>query len=433
MTISDQNSTQSIEELRSELISNLYLESNSSDLGKTLSRMKLLLNPVFVQPLLDCYRKHKVEDSGIKSSILELLSNFESPQILEFSIQEIKELNSTESIRHFFSILRKHSYYSDEIENQVIKELQDFFQNQNILLYYPIGRDIAYFLNANNRLHTIFSLLWENLINNPNIGDVMTGIILSDLFDSDKDKAIDKILNNFDQKIRGTSLEIAIAKQVKTDHSYEQLRKLLIEKGNVEAKLIVTEGSEDYYKVGGSYPILQFDIEKVETVYEIASIRREINTKVAVKTGEAIFQVDDDILSQAKKVSSESELVNLMIKLRDYISAINTNLVINLTGKEIEKLLPRSLPQDLNKPLNRLVLFINQPSIGIPDRLAEMKKIYRMTTLIGSHQKSDNEKRKILTQLGLLSFYERKQFSKLHLEIIRKYRDSLQRLNWRIA
>lgn len=418
----------SIEELKSELISCIYSASTYEEFSKLVPRLKLVADPIFIKPLIECYEKNKSRNDGNTQLILQLLSDYESFLITRFVKAEVEGLKTNQSIRVFLPILTRNSVYNGQIEKKIIEELKSFFITQNILLYYPVSRDLCDFLAHNNRLKIAFPILWENLIANSDIADTFVGVILDDLFKSDIKRSTQYIGKTFDNKIKGTTLERVIATRVKSsgDPLKNQIKEIIRKNGSIEAKLIIQEDSSQYFEISSFRPFLQFDLDKVATVYKIIVARSQINDKLTstYKTG-AVFQMNEKVIEQTKKIYESADITDLMIKLRDYITLVSPDIQITLGVQKIKEILLNVADGDFLKPLNKIILYLNQLGLRVDSELFGLKKIYRLTTLLGSHQTSKSELRKILTELDLLEIYEKNHLSKFHLEILKKYSDCL--------
>lgn len=422
----DKNSHQTADELRSDLISQLYQYNDSVSLSRIFDRIKLVQSPVFIKPLIDLYYRYKYLSNGVRGAILNCLSDFDGQTVREFITKETDELPDGGHIREFIPALTKLSIYSKNIENRLVFDVKNFFDKYQVILYYPVVRDITYFLKQNSRIEIIYPILLPRLLENANIGDVTVGIMLDDLIDSNHEQASNDLYINFEPKIKGTSLERAIAQRC-NKKEFAKLKELINEKGSLDAKLIINKDNTDYYKYLGSYPQIQFDLGKLQTIYEIVNLRNDISKKI--KIPENIFLPDEAIIDQTKKIFNEADLITVSVKLRDYITNIDNSVKINLLEEVKKRILPNALPGAYNLSLNHFVLYLNQQGISVNDQLFGIKKIYYLTTLLGSHTKSVANKNKVLNELNLYDLYERKQYDLLHLELLKKYKNSLNQLN----
>jgi hypothetical protein len=422
-------SHQTADELRSELISQLYQYNVYSE-GDIFTRIKLVESPIFIKPLIDLYDRNKHLNNGIRDTALNALSDYDTPLVREFILKEAEGLNDVKSIRDIIPALSKLNIYSKHIEDKLLASIEDFYTSYQTILYYPVVRDVTNFLKQNNRLSTAYSILYPKLLENTKLGEVFTGIMLDDVFDSNPKQAIIDLANNFNEKIKGTSLERAIAQRC-TKPEFEELKKLIQESGSIESKLIINKKTVDYYKYLGAYNHVQFDLGKVQTIYEIIHLRKDINKKL--KTTKDIFIDDELIIEQAKKISSPTDLVAAAVNLRDYITNIDDTFKISLIEDIKKRILPNALPGAYNLSLNRLILFLNQKGVSVNDQLLGIKKIYYLTTLLGSHAKSVKNKEKVLKELKIYELYENKQYDHLHLEILKQYKEGLNLLNLSIT
>jgi len=422
-------------EYNSHLISALYTSNTEDEIIETLQEIREIGDAVFLDPVLDVFYKYK--DSSIGHYFIYALEKINSKKVGKI-LEGLLEYNYI--FTSILSSLDQISYYPEKanfMAKHYIKNLNDTkFRDENSLDQYDISIVLEYLKGAKiieEDEESLRELLFEK-----NLKKDEKATILSYLLRINPKKEIGYLMESYENKIKGTVLDIILAKElVHWRHGrIPEFKKLIINNGHERAKEIIENAQIKDKEI--EKKISKKEQEKETIVYgnvkmieEINELRKKINNKIDALSDFhfKLFIENNLLIDQQKTVITKSLFIDACVKLRTIIIKINDQIQNhNLEKDVVDNLLIDVKKDDRKKPLNQLYLYLKSKNINVSQDIFGLRKLNRIVSLV-VHPEDEQDLLKELSKSNLLEKYQNEEWSELHKSLLNLYKQFLERLN----
>lgn len=418
----------------SRLISSLYRETNQSKIKEILSEMEEIADPVFLDPIFDAYERF--HHSFISHYFISSLKVFEGKEAIRIAVKILGRLNrKTSDLVWVLPIFTKNQYFKPEITDLYLKLLNNLALSDGnygeITSSFELHWLLDYIKKANAGDLAVEPL--RKIIEHPIIERDMRSSALYQLLRINSTIQLQYLVDNYDKRFKDTDTEILIAKELTISKwsggKTEVLKKVILENGGDRAKEIIQkdiEAQKEKLEVTQKEEYLF-----VGAVTELSNLRVKINTlsHIADEIGFPLFNQNESLFNFQKAVRDESSLKVFCTDFRSLLSDLNNRISEHgFDTLDIKKLLPVSKPDDYNKPLNRLFLFLHSKKIKSDSTVFGFKELNWLFGVLGAHNEAKSEKIKALKHFSLEGLYAQGKWVDMQGIILDSYRKSLQLL-----
>lgn len=400
---------------KSELLTRLFNEQDEDEILLILAEIDDLKDSIFIHPLYDKYKKYR--SSSISHYFISSLSEIDSPEVLDvakdiFFDPKIKESNLPWTI----GVFTKNKLLDNSAKSKLIKYLKKRKDSKR-LSYYEL-EDILNYLKLFKRDKSVSKIL-RNIVENKSLGRITRNVALSYLIENNPKEEYIYFSIIFPRKLDDMVFQVMLAKAASQMKSpYEgPLRNSIKRYGSGRSKEIIADST---------FNKMQNDV--VDTRYKLNYLR---STKLASYIN--LFPRNQLLRKHTSAARSRSEFVAWCMDFRDFIQ--DTSRMTKNHGyneAQIKRLLPDESKVNYNKSLNRLFLFLKSNDVEINADIFGLRKLNRLVSLI-AHPREKNDRDKVLKKIGLYKKYYEKQWGKIQLHLLRRYKRFLNKINKHVS
>jgi hypothetical protein len=245
---------------------------------------------------------------------------------------------------------------------------------------------------------------------------------------------ISEFSNNYSQFGTDKVGEVTFAEELKNwkgtiiDKAYE----IILQLGSERAKEIVQKGQSAALKkkeetVNKEQQQIKNEFATSDIVGVIASLRTDINKRSIAdgRFGYSILSPNEDIYQQNKPAHDEVSLRGYCLVLRTTIQGFDKNIT-NITLERIQKQLPEiNLPGSINK-FHCLLLELG---VDVDYQVCGLRDLNKIVDKLAHPGENEREVHQVLGDAGLKELYVNNEWSKLHREILLRYKQTLESLD----
>ena len=420
-------------EEKSKLISDLYGAKDAKEAYDILEYIGEWGDSIFVYPVLDGYRKFK--HSSVGYYFIWILSRLDYPD-LGMRLNELLESYDIQKdhIPMALFFMAERGYFSD-IGDRMAKMYLDYcedpeFRNDFGLNGLGLGCVMQY-LDKEDLLFKYEDKLRE-FIFNKDTNQAEKSVVLNYLLESDQEKQIDFLIENYPSKIRGTDLEKNIAKRLvfcKADNA-KRLRDIILEGGNPESVSIL----ERLGKKVGTFRGTSSDnivYSMTDAIIKISILRSQINSKTLESKdfGFRLFPENELMPHQSQSVDDEEIFFDLCGDLLEIIREIDPAVRNHgFSKKEAREIWVSIAEHKEEMLLPQLLLFLNSRKVGVDYNFYGFRQLDRALESIVEH-KEDDEFFKKMRRLGVEHMYREKKWHNIHSFFLNYYLQILDSMN----
>ena len=422
-------------EYNSHLISILYTSKNEDEIIETLQEIEGIGDAVFLYPVLDAFRRYK--DSYIDAYFIYALEKINSKKVGKI-LESLLEYDDT--FVSILSSLDEMSYYPEKANSMAkhcIENLNNTkFRDELLLDSFGISIVLDYLKGA--KIIEKSGDYLRKLLFEKNLKKNEKATILSYLLRINPKREIGYLMENYEDKIKGTELDIILAKElVHWRHGrIPEFKKLIINKGHERAKEIIENAQIKDKEI--EKKTIKEEQEKEDIVYgniktieEINELRKKINNKIETLSNfhSKLFIENNLLIDQQKTVMTKSSFIEACVNLRTIIIKMNNQIQDhNLKKDVVDNLLINVKEDDRKKPLNRLYLYLKSNNINVSQDIFGLRTLNRVVSL-AAHPEKEEDLLKELSKIHLLKKYQNEEWSGLHKGLLNLYKQFLERLN----
>ncbi|MFA7169620.1 MAG: hypothetical protein WC178_02090 [Candidatus Paceibacterota bacterium] len=418
----------------SKLISDLYGAESRQEISDILEYMGESGNSIFVYPILDGYKKYKYSSLGYY--FIWNLSRLDYPDLGE-RLNELLESYEIqkEHIPMALFFMSERRFFSNIANRMVVMHLEHYLDAEFRADFGLNSLGLSCVLNYAYKADILarFEKKLRELIFSDVLDEGEKAVAMSYLLESNQEKQIDFLIENYFDKIQKTNLEKNLARKLlfcKADNVRE-LRKIVIENGDdATAAFLSKQGAISFKKrkkdiEGG----IVYDC--VDVVIKISIIREQINKKTLFNEqfGFSIFPLNDLLVHQSQCVDDKSIFMSMCTDLLQITRTVSFAVRKHgLNEKEAEKFL-KGMPDDKkNLELAHLFLYLNSKKVGVDYDFFGLRQLDRTIELL-LEDRGDQEFFGKLENIGILKMYYQGQWHKIHSYLLNSYLQSLETMN----
>lgn len=416
------------------LVSKLYTSNDVEEALDILEEMEEINDPIFLQPIIDAYKKYKDTSSG--HYFLSALGPIQSKDIQTSLMELFQQIKGDDSGKRsrlpwVVSAIREHKFYPEEVNDVVlgvVKNFTDSIYFEPMSKYgYDLGSFLKYCAEAGimEELTDSLKVLWEH----KEVGKQEKAIILYRLLRIKSANPFDYLLENY-KPMEDKDADVILSKELVgwTGRKVDKLKKIIMKSGYVRAQEILqaekieiekkqkVEAQENQQKITETF-------SNSKIVHDIRTLRRQINNKALSNPNFQfnLFPANELLIDQSQNAKSREELTQHCIDLRSIISDIENGVSNHqLDQVAIDTLLVGIEEQDKGKTLNQLYLYLRSKGYEVDISLFGIRKLNRILSLV-AHPDDEKLLLKELKSQGLLDDYNIGNFSNVHHQLLIQY------------
>lgn len=419
----------------SKLISDLYNAKNRQQISDILEYMGEDGSSIFVYPLLDGYKKHKYSSVGYYFIWnLSRLDYSETGKRLN-ELLENYEIHK-EHIPMTLFFMGERGFFS-EIGNKMAEMYLDHYLDPDFRKDFGVNSlglgcvlDYIYEADALGK----FEDKLRTLVFDDTISEGEKAGALSFLLEDCQDRQIKFLIDNYAEKIKGTTLENNLAKKLLLCMSEDgsRLKSMIIENGNKEASTILLKygdaGRREFERSGRTKTV--YDCIKV--TIKVGIIREQINKKTLANEhfGFPVFSLNNLLIHQAQCVDDKDIFIEMCADLLEIIRAVSPEVRNHgLGNKEMEEILAGTPDEKKDLDLAHFLLYLSAKGIGVDYDFFGLRQLDRTLTLLLENGEENKEFFEKLENIGIAHLYRKNQWHKLHGYLMNSYLQSLENMN----
>lgn len=416
-------------EYNSKLITKLYTETQPSQIEEILHEMSDIGDPIFIYPI---FEKWKTQSSAFNSHYyISALEDINSPDVLKIALEMFSLSERLTNRIWIIRILIKKQYIDPKFTDFTYSVIFNFVSSSppNSLIDIDLIALLDY-LKLTNQIDRVTPYLRIIILNESNSLDIRR-VALYYLLRIDPKAEIKMLIDQF-QIINTESLAGIIAKEIISwkGGDVPKLIELLRHEGRGRSKDII----EEYFK--NKTQEKQLAVEKqtkkysnIDIVIHIGDLIKQINTQASInlKIEDQLFRGAIQFIEQLESAQSIDQLRSKCIALRESFEDISDKTSEHgLSAEDCKKIL--NVKEELfNKPLNRLVLFLNSRNVIVDSNLFGLRHVNQLANLL-MHPREEGRLITILQQLKLHKLYEEEKWQELHKAILDEFNKSLEKM-----
>jgi hypothetical protein len=419
-------------EENSKLISGLYNAKNRQEVSDILELIGESGDPVFVYPLLDGYTRCK--QSTIGYYFIWSLSRLDYPELGK-RLSELLESYEIEKdhipmVLFFMAERRFFSVTGDRMAEMYIEACTDpQFHKDFAVNGLGIGCILDYIYESGKLAD--YEAILRAIVFSDAVNQGERIVALTFLMEINQEEQINFLMENYQEKLRGTFLEEHVAKRL-----------LFCQTRNVEKlkDMIVSGGQEKPLAVLGKYEYLprlksgsgeMTVYRNVEVVIKIGIMREQINKKAIAseRFGFRVFPLNPMIMHQSQCIDDKDIFLDLCRDLLNITSDINPKVRNHGIGEGERGIILAGIPQSKwDRNVTHLQLFIYDKQICINAEMFGFRTLNKMLETL-TEDKQDDEFFGRLEGFGIADLYRKKQWHRIHSVLTNSYLQTLETMN----
>lgn len=420
-------------EENSKLISDLYSAKTEQDIYDVLEYMGESGDGIFVYPILDGYKRHKLSSVGYY--FIWSLSRLDYPDLGK-RLNELLESYEIEKehIPMALFFMAERNYFSDigdRMANMYLDYCSDLEFRKDFNLN-GIGLDCVLDYLAKEDLLPRYEEKLRELIFNENTDRVEKAVALNNLLDFNQEEQIDFFIENYFARIQKTYLEKNIAKKLLfcgADNA-KKLKKLILENGsNDSVKILENLGR----KIGSSRSDAPENIvySNTDAVIKLCILRMQMNNKTLASEGFGfkVFPGNELMIYQSQSIDDREIFFDLCKDLLEVIRAVDPAVRNHGFGKKEAREIWIDIAKEREEMLlPQLILFLYSRKICVDYNVFGFRHLVMALEAVVEH-KENEEFFKILRRLGVEQIYRKKNWHSLHSFFLNYYIQVLENMN----
>lgn len=419
-------------EYNSKLIVQLIQSTDTEIIKKILEEIEDIGDPIFIYPIFEKWKTLARDSFYISHYFISALLTINSEEVLKIALEMITMPRRSIDYAYIYQIFTKFRYSSDQIINDAIDQVRLISENpEKAIIKYEY--DLSYildYLKLMKRIDTISKFL-ERIVLNEHLKDDFRKTALYYLLRIDPNLEIQYFIDNYD-KNRSDSLDLLLTRELLQwkGKLVGTLLDIIKQKGLVRAKeLILAKEKKDIKEQHEEKKAETIKFSNIQLIVEIHDKKAKINSLTIANNeiGLAIFTESESLIKQQEIVTNLESFMTKCAELRSIFKGIAQNVKNPYTEEVALKKLTNQTKENLNKPLNRLTLFLMSKGYRIDHNLYGLRSLNALVNLV-THPELEKDLIKVLRELGVYNQYKDKKWEELHREILKKYLISLQKL-----
>jgi hypothetical protein len=414
------------------LISELYAAKDDEHATRISDEMVDIGDPIFPRQIYEAYKKFK---SSTKSHyFVQDLTEFKSTDAAEILKEIARTTERSADLHMMIGYLADIGYFEIKVSDKIASLFQKETDDSDLSEY-----DIYSYVKYLSKTELGKEILCPNLQTcfEDEGQDLPTRkAALEKLLEIDKKTYLSFYLENY-ELIKNKRAEVIFVQEIAgwSGGIISQIHKKILESGSATAKEILQKKLQ---KKEAQKQLQEKDEQqKVSSVFtnadlvnEISTLRVQIN-RISIadqRFGFPFFIPNEEFYSQSKPAQDKDSFVGCCMVLRVVVQGYVENIKgISVSEDEFKKYLPNV--KALDGSLNKFHFLLYDKQVPVDATLFGMRDVSRLVSKI-AHPNVDTEIELIdlLKSEGLEKIYASGDFSKLHREILSRYRDSLEKL-----
>ena len=420
-------------EENSKLISDLYNAKTEQDLYDILEYMGESGDGVFVYPILDGYKRHKLSSVGYY--FIWSLSRLDYPNLGE-RLNELLESYEIEKehipMALFFMAERN---YSSDIGDRMADMYLDYcadleFRKDFNLNGIGLGCILDYL--AKEDLLFRYEEKLRELIFNENTDRVEKAVALNNLLDFNQEEQIDFFIKHYSERIQKTYLEKNIAKKLLfcEANNAKKLKKLILENGSDESVKILENLGR---KIGSFRSDASENVvySNTDVVIKLCLLRAQMNNKTLASEefGFKVFPGNELMIYQSQSIDDREIFFDLCKDLLEVIRSVDPAVKNHgFSEKEAREIWVNIPEQKEETLLPQLILFLHSRRVSVDYDFYGFRQLVVALESVVEH-KEDEEFFKTMRRLGVERMYREKKWHSLHSFFLNYYLQVLENMN----
>jgi hypothetical protein len=416
------------------LIAELYTTENAEKATNISDEMVEIGDPIFPRQIYEAYKKF--QKTNVSHYFVSDLVHFKSGDAVEILKEIAHKTNRDADILMMIEYFTDIEYFDDKVVNKVEKLFKEEIISREIQEY-DMERYFEYlkkFSQKKEDLEYLLKICFED--NEQNIS--VRRIALKKLLQIKPKEYIKYYYENYDS-IRDRKTEIIFVEEISTWYggTIPLLHKKILETGSNRAREIlekeqsrkvekkVSEEKEEQKKIRREY-------ETSDVISDIAELRSKINkiSTVDERFGFPIFSSFEEIYQQGKPAKDKATLRGYCMVIRSLLGGFeNKILEFEISEERAKALIPTIT--DFSGSINKFHLLLLEKKINVDKGIFGLRNINRIIVKFAAHTEEEatsGELIDILREEKLFNYYKEDNWSKLHREILLRYKEVLEKL-----
>lgn len=412
------------------LIAELYATSDADEATRICDEMLEIGDAVFPRQIFEAYKRF--ENSIVSHYFISDLMRFKTPAAGEF----IKEIAHTTKSSADLSMMTGFLASIQYFEPYIVARIHKIFQEEvfaHKIQEYDIDDYCRYLLGGGVAQEALENLLQACFEDDKQTTSARRAALKQFLKMNPK-KNVAFFYDNYDS-IKGKKLEVVFVQEISTWHGgiIPMLHEKILSDGSDRAKEILRAEQQKNAAVSKAKEIseqadVKAEFETADVVSDIAELRQRINKFCIAddRFGFALFLASEELYQQGRAAKDKPTLVGYLMVLRSTLDCVTREVLdFDITQERAAELAPEI--KEINRSINRLHLLLLDKGIRADSGLFGMRNLSRIITKFGAHtsEATDPELLKLLEEESLVDCYKEDKWTKLHREILLKYKRSL--------
>ena len=424
------------QEYNSKLISRLYKSRNLTDV---LDEVKNVIEPIFIEPLLDAYLRTKNDDCLFA---LNAIKSNELVEIVQEKLGDIRQYKG--DIPEIIDIFNSNKTYTIEVSDIAGELLRDFFSftqkefddKWGYFGSYGLERTLEYLKGA-QKIDEYDSIL-DYIFFQGNMGKEYDRVILKYFIRIKPGEKMSMFIERY-LDFKKTDKELVLSEELvgwKNGHVPE-LKKIIINNGSSRAREILEQEDAKNKKIMEDENKKTVEEQRIvfqnnQILQNIYDVRKSINIKSLAKEDFKfeLLESSEILWRQAKVATSEAELRDYCVDMRDTIKNINTKVNGHgFTDDKAIELIPGASKETIGGSVNQLALFLISRNKSVDLGLWGLRDLMHLVNLLAAHPNDMNDLISVLKKENLYTKYNDKKWGEMHGEMLIKYLNFLKKLD----
>ncbi len=238
--------------------------------------------------------------------------------------------------------------------------------------------------------------------------------------------------------MKGKRIEIIFVEEISTWHGgiIPTVHQRILDIGSGRAKEILKtkqlrKATEKKAQEINEQKEVKAEYETADVIANIAELRTKINkiSSTDQRFEFPLLAASEEIYQQSKPAKDKTMLVGYCMSLRPLLGGFTNKVVtFEITKARALELIPDL--QDFNGSINKFHLLLLEKKISVDSGIYGLRNLNRIITKFAAHtnEESSIELYDILKKENLFDYYKEDNWSKLHRQILFKYKNFLEKL-----